>query len=358
MENKRNILLISNYVFHYREKVYNYFCEEFKKDNYSFSVLSDQFQDVEYDLKFEKIETGLSFANCRREINRKKPVTVILFLHLKDLCMIPVIWYCKMKKIPVIYWNHGINIETPDAKVKNFIFHRIHDWCDALITYTPNQRKYFSEKNQKKLFIAYNTLNFFDINKGKYINERAAIKDKFGIKYNKCVLFAARIKPRKRLDILVNIMKRIPEAALLIVGSGITEEMKNDISSFSNIYYLGSRYAEEMNEIFSIADVFCIPRWIGLNMNEALFWNVPICLLKGPHGPEIYYMKDGQTGFAVENEEELEARIRLLLNDDKVHSKIVEGCQKEYEDEVDIGRMYQGFISAVQYCQREVLGPF
>lgn len=354
MEDKRNILLISNYVFHYREKIYNYFFEEFEKDNYDFSVLSSEFQNEKYDIKFEKIEEKLSFENCRKEINRKKPIAVILFLHLKDLCMIPTIWYCKIKKIPVIYWNHGIDIAAPDSKIKNFIFHRIHDWCDALITYTPDQVKYFSERNQKKLFIAFNTLNFLDIRKERYLKCKTAIKDKYGITHDKCVLFTARINPAKRLDILVNIMKKIPDAALLIVGPGITEEMKNDILSFPNIYYLGPRYAEEMNEIFSIADVFCIPRWIGLAMNEALFWNIPVCLLRGAHGPEVYYMKDGQTGFMADDEEDLETKIKLLLNDDDVHYKMVEGCQKEYEDEVDIGRMYQGFIQAVQYCLTDV----
>ena len=178
MEDKRNILLISNYVFHYREKIYNYFFEKFEKDNYDFSVLSSEFQNEKYDIKFEKIEEKLSFENCRKEINRKTPIVVILFLHLKDLCMIPTIWYCKIKKIPVIYWNHGIDIAAPDSKIKNFIFHRIHDWCDALITYTPDQVKYFSERNQKKLFIAFNTLNFLDIRKERYLKCKTAIKSK------------------------------------------------------------------------------------------------------------------------------------------------------------------------------------
>lgn len=349
----KNILLISNYVFHYREKVYNYFSEKFGKDGYRFLVLSNQFQDEGYGLKFEKIEESLSFSNCRKEIQNKKPIAVILFLHLKDKCMLPVIWYCKMKKIPVVYWNHGINIATPNSKIKNFIYHRIHDLCNALITYTPNQKVFFSERNQDKLFIAFNTLNFLDIKKEKYINKRDAIKAKYGIKFDKCVLFTARINPTKKLDILVNIMKRIPEAALLIVGPGITEEIKKDIAVYQNIYYLGPRYAEEMNEIFSVADVFCIPRWIGLAMNEALFWNIPVCLLKGPHGPEVYYMKDGQTGFMAEDEEDMEEKIKLLLSDGDIYNKMVEGCKKEYEEEVDIGRMYNGFISAVRYCLSE-----
>ena len=81
----KNILLISNYVFHYREKIYNYFCEEFGKDGFRFLVLSNQFQDEGYDLKFEKVEESLSFSNCRRKIQTKKPAAVILFLHLKEL---------------------------------------------------------------------------------------------------------------------------------------------------------------------------------------------------------------------------------------------------------------------------------
>ena len=40
----KKILLISNYVFHYRITIYNHFYDEFKKLGYEFHVLSNQYQ--------------------------------------------------------------------------------------------------------------------------------------------------------------------------------------------------------------------------------------------------------------------------------------------------------------------------
>ena len=113
------ILLISNDVLHYREKIYNYFFDKFRERGYDFQVLSNRFQNVNYDLKFVHYEIPFSAKQYIAKIKEIKPQYVILFLHLKDKVMLPIIGYCKVNRIPVIYWNHGINIKTPNDKVKN-----------------------------------------------------------------------------------------------------------------------------------------------------------------------------------------------------------------------------------------------
>ena len=51
-------------------------------------------------------------------------------------------------------------IKDPDNKVKNLIFHLIHDISSAIILYSPAQKKYIPHRDLKKTFIAYNTLSF------------------------------------------------------------------------------------------------------------------------------------------------------------------------------------------------------
>jgi len=62
-------------------------------------------------------------------------------------------------------------------------------------------RKYFSEKNQKKLFVAYNTLNFTDIDK-ETVPDKEITKKKYGISENKVILYISRMMPYKRVDAL------------------------------------------------------------------------------------------------------------------------------------------------------------
>ncbi len=106
-------------------------------------------------------------------------------------------------------------------------------------------------------------------------------------------------------------------------------------------------------EVWAMGQVFSIPVNVGLGINEAIFWGMPVVTMKGYQPPEIYYLKDGKTGFIVDGEAEYKEKLLSLLNDEKELARMKKECEKEYEAEVRIDRMYQGFIDAVKYCDRK-----
>lgn len=345
------ILLISNNVLHYREKIYNYFYDQFQKKGYDFQVISNNFQNVNYKLKFTYYEEPFIIKHYITKIKQINPQYVILFLHLKDKIMLPIISYCKKNNISVIYWNHGVNLADPNNIIKNIVFHYIHNRCDALITYTPEMKKYFSKKNQKKLFVAYNTLNFTDINKENIANKET-IKKKYGVKENKVILYISRMKSYKRVDLLMDLFAGMEDIAVVMVGPEFSEEQQKKVDSYSNLYYLGEKYGSDVNEIYKMGDVFSTPGHIGLAMNEALFWGLPVILLQGNHAPEIYYMKNGKTGYLAKDEADFKEYMIKLLNDDNRLEKMSQNCLKVYDKEVSIDRMFKGFMDAIEYCKR------
>lgn len=345
------ILLISNDVLHYREKIYNYFYDKFQEKGYDFQVLSNRFQNMNYELKYAYYEMPFSTIQYIKKIKEIRPQYVILFLHLKDKVMFPIIAYCKLRQIPVIYWNHGINIETPNNKMKNAIFHFIHNQCDALITYTPDMRKYFSKKSQKKLFVAYNTLNFTDIDK-ETVPDKETTKRKYGITEKKVILYISRMKPYKRVDLLMDEFADMDDIAVVMVGPEFSREQQKKVDAHKNLYYLGEKYGADVNEIYKMGDVFSTPGHIGLAMNEALFWGLPVILLEGKHAPEIYYMKNGETGYLAKDEDDFKNYIVALFHDDVRLKKMSNACLKAYEKEVSIERMFKGFEDAIDYCKR------
>lgn len=347
----KKVLLVSNRVFHYREKVYNDFFQKFKKDGYEFHVISNEYQDVGYTLDFVKHEQPFSMKGYCKAIDEIKPDVVIVFLHLKDKIYLPVVHYCKFKKIPVIFWNKPVSVTDPKNKIKNMAYHHIHNTCDALITYTPDMKPFFAQKNQNKLFVAFNTLSFSDIDKEKYCYPEK-VKERYGIKENHVILYVSRMQPYKRPELLVELFGGVPDVAVVLMGAGMTENLQKKIDAADNVYYLGQKYGDEGNEVFSIADVFSTPGNIGLSVNEALFWNIPIVLLEGNHAPEIYYMKDGKTGFFAKDEASFKKQVLTLLNNPEELARMREECRKEYEAEVSIDRMYQGFIDAIGYIQK------
>lgn len=347
----KRVLLISNRVFHYREKVYNDFSKLFQRDGFEFHVMSNEFQDVGYQFQFEAHVVPFTVKEYCRKIDEIHPSVVIVFLHLKDKIYIPVIQYCKRKHIPVIFWNKPVSVTDPNNSIKNMLYHYIHSTCDAIITYTPDMIPFFQEKNRKKLFVGYNTLSFSDIDKTKYQNPQQ-VKDKYGIKEKNVILYVSRMLPYKRPDLLVDLFAHEKNVAVVLMGAGMTNTLQEKINAADNVYYLGQKYGDEGNEIFSMADIFSTPGNIGLSVNEALFWNIPIALLEGKHAPEIYYMKDGKTGFFAKDENSFKTRVLDLLNNPAELNRMRKECQKEYEAEVSIERMYKGFIDAIHYCEK------
>lgn len=344
------ILLVSNTVMHYREKVYNYFYKKFQKEGLEFQVLSNSFQRVNYDLEFKYYEVPFSIHRYLDKIKEIHPKYVIIFLHLKNKVMLPVIWYCRLHGVPVIYWNHGINIDTPDNIIKNALFHFVHLQCNALITYTPDMKKYFTSRSQKRLFIAYNTLNLTDIDKEK-LPSKEKIKQKYGIKEKKVILYVSRMLPYKRVNLLMKAFADIEDIAVVMVGPGLSQEQKKTVRMHSNLYYFGERYGAEGNEVYKMADVFSTPGHIGLALNEAFFWGLPVILLQGLHGPEIYYMKNNQTGYLAKDETDFKTYILDLLEDDERLAEMSRNCLEVYQNEMSIDRMYQGFIDAIHFCE-------
>ena len=136
----KKVLLISNKVFHYRVSNYNYFTRRFREEGWEFVVRANEIQQNNpYPLEFDFREMPFSFWDYRREILRLKPDVVIVFLHLKNLIIWPLIHWLKLKGIPVIYWNKGINLEVKNPRLRNLPFYYIHNLCDAIQLYSRNE---------------------------------------------------------------------------------------------------------------------------------------------------------------------------------------------------------------------------
>lgn len=142
------------------------------------------------------------------------------------------------------------------------------------------------------------------------------------------------------------------DIAVVMVGPGFSQEQQRKVDAHKNLYYLGEKYGSDVNEIYKMGDVFSIPSHIGLAMNEALFWGMPVVLLQGTHGPEIYYMKNGVTGYLAESEDDFRKYVIELLRDEERLKKMSNACLEVYNKEVSIDRMFQGFKDAIEYCKK------
>ena len=350
----KKVLLVSNRVFHYRTRIYNAFYEKWKAMGWEFHVVSNEYQEVDCGYDFIKHELPFGSHRYARFIKELKPDVVINFLHLKDRMIIPLTICCHRLGIPMIYWNHGVNLQDPDNKWKNAIFHFIHTISDAIILYTPDQLKFISRKNLPKTFIAYNTLNFETSDAfRKKMRSKEQIKAQYGIKEQRVLLYISRIVPHKGLDILLSNFQDTKDIALVIVGGGLSEQQRAIIDSHANYYYLGEKYGDEVDEIYSIGDLFSTPGHIGLALNQAMYWGLPVLVLNRKHAPEIYYMQDGVNGFVLEDEQALKAKVLELCHDDALLQRLSAAARHTYETRMALDNMFDGFEQAVNYVQKQ-----
>jgi glycosyltransferase involved in cell wall biosynthesis len=108
-----------------------------------------------------------------------------------------------------------------------------------------------------------------------------------------------------------------------------------------------------------MADICAIPGHVGLGLNQALFWGLPVVTEEGEHPPEIAYLKPGRNGFIVPRNDlvSLRERIVFLLDHDDVRADFSKNARKDILEEASIERMFSGFKDCVQFLtQRQGSG--
>lgn len=356
----KRVVLISNRVMHYRVSVYNYFCGEFRKHGWDFSVLADRIQDTnQNEMKFNLTLLPFRFADYRREIKRIRPDAVIIFLHLKDLFIWPLLHWLKLQRIPFAFWTKTRNLDDPDNELRNAFFNYVHHLSDALILYSEELSRLVPKRELHKLFVANNTVNFHDY--PNIVETKEQIKEQLQIPFKKVVLFAGRIdegENRKKVDHLIDIFRAInrPDLGLVIVGSGLTDELRTRMNC-SNTVYLGEVHDSanvQISRIFKMADICSIPGHVGLGINQAFFWGLPMVTEEGRQPPEIYYLKNNRNGFIVPENDvtALRERILFLADNDEVRSQFSANARNDILEQGSVEGMFEGFLKCVEYLAR------
>ena len=353
-------LLISNRVMHYRVSVYNYFWRHFREHGWDFVVMSNELQQQNQNqCQFEFIGRPFDFFAYREQIRRLRPDAVILFLHLKDRILWPLIHWLKFRGIPVALWTKARNLDDPDNRIRNAFFDYLHFISDGLILYTASLRRFIPERYHRKVFAANNTINFEEF---PQIDEsKETIKQELGIPFEKVVLFVGRIgeeKNRKKVDHLIDMFAELDrkDVGLVIVGSGLTGELRARINP-KNTIYLGEVHDPEnrqISRIFKMADVCSIPGHVGLGLNQAFFWGLPMITEQGKQPPEIEYLRDGENGYMVAEDDRTALRERLLflIDNDVERRRMSVNASRDIVREASIEAMFEGFLSCVESISR------
>lgn len=342
---------------HYRVSVYNYFHRRFAEDGYDFQVLTNRMQPQnQIRPEFPVQEMPFRFRLYRRAILERRPAAVILFLHLKDRMFWPLVHWLKWRRIPAAFWTKTRNLDEPDNPFRNFLFDYMLWLHDGLILYSGDLMKNVPRGEQEKAFPANNTINFGDF--PEVTESKDEIKRQLGIPFKKTVLFAGRMDiagGRKRVDHLIEIFRDVNgrDAGLVIVGSGMMEEWRARMNPKTTVY-LGEVHDPQnlqISRVFKMADVFAIPGHVGLGLNQAFYFGLPVVTEEGNHPPEIGYLKPGRNGFMVPENDlpRLREKLFALLDNNALREEFSRNAREDILRNASIEGMYLGFRDCVRY---------
>jgi glycosyltransferase involved in cell wall biosynthesis len=336
---------------HYRIAAFNYLAEYLGNKGFELTIVSEGVQEGNtHKVGFKHNEISLTFANIAKVILEQDPEVIIYWVRLRHLYLFPMILFIKLLGKKAIYWGHGIDLYSNEAiwlkKFANNIEYRI---SDALILYGGHLKKYVNSRHHYKTFIANNTLYFNEYQPELHDKERCL--KKFGIKTSKNIIYMGRMQRRKKLEDLFEAFKLIDrkDIGLILVGpdkDGILDEIQGD-----NVYKLGSIYGDDRLDLLASSDVFCMPGPVGLSIVDSFYCSLPIVTEAGDESPESMYLKNGINGFIVPKGDvkQLAARLRLLLEDDKLRGCFARAAKTEISTNGHIDRMCEGFSNSLRY---------
>lgn len=255
---------------------------------------------------------------------RKEDEVLVLMLHFAHistwLLLLTKRWHHKK----IILWGQGISVrrylqeeKKPDWKLKWMIA-----LADGIWFYMDKEKDQWQKLFPRKPMIALrNTLSGVNA-MTQYVPEQSVsqLKQKYGIKEDIVLVFCARFTATRRVDLLLETIKRLnPDVfGFIIIGDGA---YKPDFSEYHNVHDFGQLYDTSVKrELFAIADIYFQPGWVGLSIVEAMAYGKPIFTFERSHETlqcvEYSYIQSGENGLIFKDIDDCISKINSLYAED------------------------------------------
>jgi glycosyltransferase involved in cell wall biosynthesis len=344
----KNILLLYPEMLFYKISIFNKLSAFLEKRGYNLIIWYTKIYDPNKEQDFSFVsDTPMTLKNYNMVIRENRIDAVINILFKKDpgyLFYMFSVLNPKRLGIPVIFYGHGID-KQKDQWWRNILYNLTYFIFDGIILYTPGDKSNLWKRFHHKITFANNTLDMgnLDIQESK-----EQIKARYNINSPRIILTTGRLHSRKKIEILSDIFLRnykdSPDVAWVLVGPDLSDEVSAAIKGVKNVYFLGPVYdRKKMAEIFSIADLYCVPGALGLGIVEAFHWGIPVLTMAVKHGPEAYYLRNNQNSLLAKDKEELEKMLKALLYDDVKRKMFSENAKSVFFEEATLDKMFEGF---------------
>jgi len=298
---------------------------------------------------------------------------IVLNSNPRLLSNFPAIYVARRRKIGVVWWGLGLmpNQSAVTLAVRRWLM-RIPD---AVALYTKRGRDYFVAHGvpPEKVFVAQNSIDVSDcLAESSLWNEQRLLhfQSTNGIAGRKVLLYCARLKKWKRLDLLLvalgALVKDDPSYFLVVIGDG---KCKDEFQRFAhklglnrNILWLGSIYEQsKLAPWFLSAKALVNPEVLGLTVFHSFAYGLPCvtCDSSRHQAPEAEAVRHEWNGllFKQGNIEDLKACIKRICTDEALLSRLRKNAKTTVVEEYSVEKMVDGFVQAIFYAAQRASCP-
>jgi phosphatidylinositol alpha-1,6-mannosyltransferase len=176
------------------------------------------------------------------------------------------------------------------------------------------------------------------------------VRERYGLVDRPVVVCVSRLVERKGQDMLIRslplVQRRVPDAALLIVGDGPQRRTLGSLAASlgveRDVVFAGGHPWAELPPFFAAGDVFCMPtrtrkagfevEALGIVYLEAAATGLPVVVGSSGGAPDT--VRDGETGYVVDGRspEAVGARVSELLLDRELAARMGAAGRSWVED--------------------------
>lgn len=221
----------------------------------------------------------------------------------------------------IILWGQGISVGRylKEEKKPDWILRLMISLSDGVWLYTEKEVAMWKRLFPDKPIVSLNnSLTGVDEMLGyePAVNAKA-LKDKYGVQEEVVFIFCARFEnPYRRIDLLLETIKTLDshKYGFIIIGEG---QYKPDFSQYSNVHDFGALFDTSVKrELFSIADLYFQPGWVGLSIVEAMAYGKPVLTFRRSKHTlqcvEYSYIHEGENGLVFDTVDHLVSAVATL----------------------------------------------
>lgn len=255
-------------------------------------------------------------------------------------------WFCKRYKTPFVVWSESTMYEKSVQRTLTTPFVRwLLSQTTACIASGTRAKEYLMSLGvaEQQILVAYYTVDTEklmsqrEIAKSNTIDKK--IRDELGIQaHQTMVLYVGQLIPRKGIESLIQIAKRLQQDDLIVfvcVGYG---QMQRDLenANLANLKVVSFVKNAEIMQYFKASDI-CIllsyeETW-GLVVNEAMCAGKPVIVSKYAGSSEDL-VTDGQNGFVVDPKDidQVVTKINIIADDQKIQLQFGQASKKRISE--------------------------